>query len=284
MTSPLQNKSVVITGASSGIGWACSLYLDQLGFRVFAGVRKPLDAEKLHQAASEQLTPIFIDVTQPDTIKTASQQIKEAVSETGLGGLINNAGISGGGPLEFIPIADLRNLLEVNVIGQVMVTQAFLPLLRQGKGRIINMSSISGRLALPFVGPYSASKFGLEAINDALRVELKPWDIDVISIEPGAIATPIWGKTIAQAEEMVSNFSAKADQLYGHTLRATRQQVINAGENGIPADEVAKAVTHALTAKQPKTRYLIGQKAKVAALLATWLPDRVRDWLILQVL
>ncbi len=281
-------KAVVVTGASTGIGRACALHLDDLGFRVFAGVRKQTDAEILQQKASDQLTPIFIDVTKTDTIASAVQTVSAGVGETGLNGLVNNAGIATGGPLEFLPIPELRRQLEINVIGQIAVTQAFLPLLRQGAlqrqgaGRIINMSSISGRVAMPFIGPYAASKFSLEALTDSLRVELQPWGIEVISIQPGAIATPIWDKAETKAEELAGNFPPEANFLYGPRLVAARRRIANAGQHGIPAEEVARVVAKALTAKRPKTRYLIGRNAKIAALLVKLLPDRLRDWLILR--
>lgn len=274
-------NSVVITGASTGIGLACALYLERHGFTVFAGVRKQVDADTLRQKSSERLTPIFIDVTQPDTIATAAQTVTDAVGSAGLGGLVNNAGIAVAGPLEFLPINELRNQFEVNVVGQVAVTQAFLGLIRQGQGRIINMSSISGRVALPFVGPYAASKFSLEALTDSLRVELKPWGIDVISIQPGAIATPIWEKSVAKADNLLEKFPPEVHKLYGDKMNTVRAGVLETGENGIPAKTVAKVVGRALTVKRPKTRYVVGWDAKLGALLVKLLPDRLRDWLIL---
>ena len=277
----MTSKSVVITGASTGIGKACALYLDRLGYRVFAGVRRPLDAAALQQAASTRLEPVFIDVTNNDTILAAAHTITAAIGETGLAGLVNNAGIAVGGPLEFVPLEQLQQQLEINVVGQVAATQAFLGMLRQGKGRIINMSSVSGRIAMPFFGPYAASKFALEAITDSLRVELKPWNIEVISVQPGAIATPIWDKSIARAEEFVNRFPPEADALYGRRLVGLRKGVKKTGQRGISAEEVAKVVARALAARRPKTRYLVGQDAKTGALLATFLPDKWRDWFIL---
>ncbi len=277
------SKAIVVTGASTGIGRACALYLDTLGFRVFGGVRKQTDAEALQQEASERLTPIFIDVTKQDTIAAAAQTVTAAVAGAGLAGLVNNAGIAVAGPLEFLPITDLRNQLEINVVGQLAVTQAFLPLLRQSKGRIINMSSISGRVAVPFAGPYAASKFSLEALTDSLRGELHSWGIEVVSIQPGAIITPIWEKTAAKGDEIMSSFSDEAHRLYGARLTAARTGLIKTGQQGIPAEEVAKVVAHALTAKRPKTRYVAGREAKVAAFPLKFLPDRLRDWFILRI-
>jgi NAD(P)-dependent dehydrogenase (short-subunit alcohol dehydrogenase family) len=279
---PMTHKgAVVITGASTGIGEACALYLDQHGFQVFAGVRKSADGEALRAKASANLTPLFIDVTDPAQIAAAVQTVAKAVASAGLGGLINNAGIALGGPLEFLPLSELRRQFEINVIGQVAVTQAFLPLLRQGQGRVVNMSSISGRVALPFFGPYSASKFALEALNDALRLELKPWGIEVICIEPGSVATPIWDKSLNKGDEIADNLPPASEELYGRKLAALRKAVVKTGQRGIPPEKVAAAVHQALTASRPKIRYVVGLDAKLGALIVKLLPDRLRDWLVM---
>lgn len=273
-------KAVVITGASTGIGRACALYLAKEGYWVFAGVRKQADADFLRQKASGPLTPVFIDVTDPETIADSLKTVIASVGQVGLAGLVNNAGIGRGGPLEYLPLADLQTQFEVNVIGQIAVTQAFLPLLRQARGRIINMSSISGRVAMPFVGPYSASKFALEALTDSLRVELRPWGIAVISIQPGVIATPIWDKSIAKADELLASFPAEVERLYGDKLAVIHKELQAAAQRGTPAETVAKVVAKALGADRPKTRYLVGPDAKLAAWLVWLLPDRLRDWLV----
>ncbi len=199
----------------------------------------------------------------------------------GLLGLVNNAGIAVGGPLEFVPVAKLCEQFEVNVVGQIAVTRAFLPLLRKSSGRIVNMGSVSGRLATPFVGPYSASKWALEALSDSLRVELRPWKIHIALIEPGVIATPIWSKSLAAAEQLIQSFPPQAHLLYGPVIDFMRRRVTS--QAGIPADRVARAVAHALLARRPKTRYLVGTDARLGALVAH-LPDRLRDRLIAQAL
>jgi len=282
MSTGSPTKNLVITGASTGIGQACALHLDSLGWRVFAGVRKQADADLLQEKASGQLTPIFIDVTKPDTITTAAELVTEAVNDEGLTGLVNNAGIAVGGPLEFLPVENLRQQLEINVIGQVAVTQAFLPLLRKARGRVVNMSSISGRIAMPFFGPYSASKFALEALSDSLRRELYPWGIDVISIQPGAIDTPIWDKGLSAGEKVAASLPEEGKQLYGPLLDNLRETVLDTANKGIPPQEVANAVTHALSARRPKTRYVIGKDANLAAFVVKLLPDRWRDRLIIR--
>lgn len=276
--------SVVITGASTGIGEACALRLDRRGFRVFAGVRKQADGDALLRQASDRLMPILIDVTDADSIASAVKAVASALGgEVGLTGLVNNAGIGIGGPLEFLPIPELRKQFEVNVIGLVAVTQAFLPLLRQGHGRIVNMGSIAGKCAAPFMGPYSASKFALEGLTDALRMELLPWDISVSIIEPGIVATPIWQKSLATADKVATMLPARAHELYEPALAGMGNIVSNlrktAPNNGVPVEDVAKAVEHALTARQPRTRYLIGSAAILQVALGI-LPDRVRDRLI----
>jgi NAD(P)-dependent dehydrogenase (short-subunit alcohol dehydrogenase family) len=208
------DKTVVITGASTGIGAACAWHLDRLGFTVLAGVRRMEDGEALKAQASTRLQPIILDVTDTKSIEEARQVVAELVGARGVAGLVNNAGIAVAGPLETVPIADLRRQFEVNVIGQVAVTQAFLPLLRRGRGRIVNMGSIAGRAAMPVMGPYSASKFALEALTDALRLEVQQWGIQVSIVEPGAIATPIWTKSGTKAEELETTTSEELKTLY----------------------------------------------------------------------
>ncbi|MBW4646722.1 MAG: SDR family NAD(P)-dependent oxidoreductase [Goleter apudmare HA4340-LM2] len=274
-------RAVVITGASTGIGEACALLLDKLGFLVFAGVRRDIDAQALQQKASPRLVPIFLDVTDAESIAAAVETVTNAVGDGGIWGLVNNAGIAVPGPLELLPVPEFRRQLEVNVTGQLAVTQGFLGLLRQGKGRIVNMGSISGRSAAPFLGAYNASKFALEALTDVMRMELRPWKISVSIIEPGAIATPIWGKSFSQADTAQANLPQSALNLYGQTMKAVRKSIGIIASNGISPNIVAEAVVHALTAKHPKTRYLIGQDAKIGALLKRLLPDKLYDRLVL---
>ena len=273
-------RTVVITGASTGIGEACALRMDRLGWRVFAGVRKEADGQALREKASENLTPIIMDVTEQPTIDASAATVTAAVGESGLAGLINNAGVGVGGPLEFISVDELRRQLEVNVIGQIAVTQAFMPLIRKATGRIVNMGSIGGRMATPFLGPYNASKFAMEALTDSLRQELYPWGIHVSIIEPGSIATPIWEKSKAAIEELKETLPEEAMMLYGETVEAVEKALVEFEAAGIPADEVAKFAEHALTARTPKTRYVVGRDAQIQRLLVKWAPDRVRDGLV----
>jgi NAD(P)-dependent dehydrogenase (short-subunit alcohol dehydrogenase family) len=271
------NKSVVITGASTGIGEACALRLAGLGFRVFAGVRREADGLALQQKSPDRLTPLLLDVTDPAHIAAAVERVGAAMGASGLAGLVNNAGVAVGGPLEFVPLDELHWQFEVNVIGPVAVSQAFLPLLRQGRGCIVNMSSIGGRSATPFFGPYCASKFALEALTDALRLELQPWGLEVVLIEPGEIATPIWQKSLAVAERLIAKMPPQANELYGPVIDFMLKMISQT--EGLSPDEVAQAVAHALTAPRPKTRYLVGRDAKIRVWLER-LPTRWRDRLI----
>jgi NAD(P)-dependent dehydrogenase (short-subunit alcohol dehydrogenase family) len=268
--------AVVVTGASTGIGAVSATHLSSLGFHVFAGVRKTEDAERAREAG---LQPLTIDVIDADSIRAAAEQVGDT-----LAGLVNNAGIAVAGPLEFIPVEEFRRQLDVNVVGQVAVTQAFLPALRKARGRIINMGSIGGRVALPLLSPYAASKFALEAITDSLRRELRPWGIHVAIIEPAAIATPIWDKSREANEELARGAPPEAEQLYGKLIERIRAETAKLGQTGLPPIEVAKAVEHALTADKPKTRYLVGRAAKGRAAAAALLPDRAFDRLIARTL
>ena len=273
-------RSVVVTGASTGIGAACARRLDRLGFQVFAGVRNAGDGATLSASASEKLVPVHLDVMMEESIAEAVALVERTVRPAGLAGLVNNAGIAVAGPIEAVPIEQARRQVEVNVIGQMAVTQAFLPLLRQGRGRIVNMSSIAGLAATPFLGWYGASKFALEALTDALRLELRPWGIEVSSVEPGAIATPIWERSAALAERMRSTVDPQKLALYEQALTGMQEVIQKAARRAIPADEVAKVVARALTVRRPKTRYLVGLDARFRALLKQLLSDRGQDWLI----
>lgn len=268
-------QSVFITGASTGIGHAAALDLDRRGFRVFATVRREEDGEALAARASSRLRVLLLDVTDADAIAQAAAAVEASVGEAGLDGLVNNAGIVEPGPIEFIPLDSLRRQWEVNVTGQVAVTQALLPLLRRAGGRIVNVGSVGGLSVLPFAGAYCASKFALEAVTDALRMELKAWDIDVVIVEPGSVATPIWMKGVGKM------LPEEAEALYGAGIRAMKQAIEANASRSISADVVARVIHKALTARRPRTRYLVGRMAYVRVLVQK-LPDRLRDRLLLR--
>jgi NAD(P)-dependent dehydrogenase (short-subunit alcohol dehydrogenase family) len=272
--------AVLITGASSGIGAACAKLLDQLGWQVFAGVHSKEDAVTLKHKASDRLTPLFLDVTDAGSITEAVETIQAAVGEAGLAGLVNNAGIVVVGPLECLPMSELQAQFAVNVLGLLAVTQAFLPLLRQGEGRIVNIGSLAGKLSFPLWGPYAASKFAVEALTDALRMELLPWQMKVTLIEPFVIATPLWKKIAQRAR---GNSTPEMQRLYGPLLTYVDDGMPRTGQSGLPADNVAKTVVHALTAKTPKTRYVVAKPSlSVQIRLLRLLPDRTRDRLLKQ--
>lgn len=270
-------RAILITGASTGIGAACALELDKLGFRVYAGVRKPADGEALQAQASERLTPVLLDVTVAETIEKTATTIEAAVGQEGLFGLVNNAGIVVPGPLECVSLDDLRRQFEVNVFGVVAVTQAMLPLLRAASGRIVNIGSISGKAAPPYLGAYSSSKFALESISDVFRMELHRWNIDVSIVEPDSVATPIWSKLLETASAMGTRLPAAVRSLYDQDLTSMAEASSKMDQTGMPVTHVVRAVRHALTARRPKTRYPIGVRTHLAFWAARHLPDRTRD-------
>ncbi len=280
----ITHPSVIITGASTGIGKACALYLDDLGFEVFAGVRKKRDAENLKKQSSNNLIPILIDITDNASVRKAFKSINHTIGKIGLNGLVNNAGIAIGGPLEFIPLEQINKQLKVNVLGQVRIIQTFLPLLRKCNGRIINISSISGRISGPFIGPYAASKFAMEAISDTLRMELRQWNIPVSIIEPGRVSTPLWEKSLAFIDKIYKHLPANAKKLYGPMLTKANNIRKIKSNSGISPETVAKIVVHVLTVKRPKTRYLVGKDVKLLTLIAKFLPDRVLDKFLIKLL
>jgi len=270
----------LITGASTGIGRASALHMDADGWRVFASVRRQEDAEDLRHAASDRLAPLILDVTDAEQVSAAAEQIGAEVGAAGLDGLVNNAGIAVMAPLETIALDDLRHQLEVNLISQVAVTQALLPKIRGARGRIVFISSIGGRMAMPFGAPYHASKYGIEAVTDCLRQELRPWRINVAAIEPGSIATPIWERGEKRADAAAERAPAAQEALYGKQIEGFRGAVRRTAERGIAPEKVANAVQHALTADRPRTRYLVGADARGQALLKRVVPDRLLDRIV----
>jgi NAD(P)-dependent dehydrogenase (short-subunit alcohol dehydrogenase family) len=267
----MPSGTVLVTGASTGIGEAATLHLKELGFDAVGAVRKDEDAERLR---SQGVRTVKLDVTDVASIEAARAELGDGP----LAGLVNNAGVAVAGPLEFLPLDQLRHQLEVNVVGQVAVVQKFLPALRAGRGRIVNVSSIGGRVALPLVGPYNASKFALEAVSDSLRRELYHHGVDVIVVEPGGVKTPIWRKSTDTAAELEAQMPPEAESLYGPMVDAVRKESVKiAQETGMEAREVAEAIGRALTAAKPRTRYLVGREAKLRAAAGKLMPDRMMD-------
>ena len=276
--------AVLVTGASSGIGRATALRLDRSGFDVFAAVRREDDGRSLAAEASDRLRTPILDVTDAEAIAAVAAELADATGDRGLAGLVNNAGIVVSGPLEFLALEELRQQLEVNVVGQVAVTQAVLPLIRTARGRIVNVGSVGGRVAKPVVGAYGASKHALEALTDALRMELRPWGIHVAIVEPSSIATPIWRKGADVGDERLAAFPERARELYGDQIEGLRRAADRQSRRAADPEIVAKAVEHALTADRPRTRYLVGPQARAQVVLKALLPARRFDALLARIM
>lgn len=273
-------RSVVITGVSTGIGYAAAEALTRRGYRVFGSVRREADAERVQEALGEHFAPLIFDVTDAGRIAEAADCVREALGGTTLAGLVNNAGIAVSGPLLEVPAEDYRQQLEVNLVGPFLVTQAFAPLLGAGgghvgeAGRVINISSAAGLRALPFLGPYAASKFGLEGFSEALRRELMLFGIDVVVIGPGPVQTAIWDK----AEEV--DIEGYRDSPFFPALQRFRTMFMQQGRSGMPASQLGELVAEALTAPQPKVRYAAVKGRLLEKLLTPVLPRRAMDRMI----
>jgi NAD(P)-dependent dehydrogenase (short-subunit alcohol dehydrogenase family) len=265
-------RSVLVTGASSGIGAATVQELVLHGFDVWATVRREADADRIRQRGSTQVTPLICDVTDPAQVAAMGEQIRAAGP---LHGLVNNAGTAIPAPLEYIPLEELRRQLEVNLIGQLAVTQAVLQAVRDARGRIVMIGSIGGRIAGPLLGPYHASKFGLLGLTDSLRAELAPDGIRVVLIEPGAVATPIWSSGVATGDRVTAGLPPEALSRYEARIARARANADRSARNGIPPAAVAAVIVKALTASNPRPRYLVGRDAHVLATVAA-LPNRLR--------
>lgn len=272
-------RAVVVTGASTGIGLAIARRLLQHGYAVFGSVRAESDAERLRSQLGGAFMPLQFDVTDADAVRRAAEHVSDYLQGDRLAGLVNNAGIAKPGPLLHLPLSELRQQFEVNVTGVVSVTQAFAPLLgataaqnrQQGPaGRVINISSVSGRIAYPFMGAYAASKFALEAISDALRCELLIYGIDVVVIQPGAVQSEIWHKEPAYT-------GAIMESDYGPALARYRRFVQRNALASMPADVIASLVQHALEARRPRVRYTPVRQALTAWWLPRLLPARLLD-------
>lgn len=283
MSAPDPHRTVVITGCSTGIGRATAIRLDRDGYRVFAGVRKPADGERLQSECSDRLMPVLIDVTNADQIAAAADTVRTALGSDGqLSCLINNAGICEAGPIECISLDRLRKQLEINLVGQVAVLQGFFPLLRAARGRVITVSSAAARSPLPLFGAYAASKAGISALMDSFRRESAPAGVSVVLVEPGTVETAIWDKTAASPEdEAEAQHPSQAD--YADMAKDVRKLMLKGRTVASTAESVAQVVCQAVKAKRPKTRYLCGPGAKMSG-VTRLVPDRLTDWVIGMVL
>lgn len=272
-------QSVVVTGVSTGIGWAITKTLIGNGFQVFGSVRKPADAQRLQAEFGEAFTPLVFDVTDEAAVRTAARQVEAALNGQTLAGLVNNAGIAVAGPLLHLPVEEFRQQLEVNLTGVVIATQAFAPLLgaespvRKSPGRIVNISSVGGKNANPFMGPYCTTKFGLEGLSESLRRELLPFGVDVVIVAPGAVATPIWDK----ADSV--DINRYANTAYAPALARMKAFMLSIGKSGLPPEAIGQAVHVALTAPKPKTRYVVSPDP-LQVILGQTLPKRTLDRII----
>jgi len=272
-------KSVVVTGSSTGIGWGISKVLVSRGFRVFGSVRKPADGERLAKEFGPNFVPVQFDVTDEAAVAKGADEVAAALGGETLAGLVNNAGIAVAGPLLYLKLDEFRQQIEVNLTGQLIVTQAFAPLLgadrsrRGAPGRIVMISSVGGKNANPFMGPYNASKFGLEGLSESLRRELMIFGIDVIVVAPGAVATPIWDK----ADSV--DVTQYANTPYAKPLAALKEMMLALGRKGFAPERLGEAVYVALTAARPKTRYTVTPQPLQNAMMLT-LPKRLVDSLI----
>ena len=276
-------RVVLVTGASSGIGLACARDLAAAGFAVVAGSRGSAGLETIARAGGSGVVGVRLDVTDAASIAAAVAVAETMADGRGLAGLVNNAGLTAIGPLEAASLAAVRELFEVNVFGVLAVTQAALPALRRGRGRIVNIGSIAGRSALPFMGSYSASKHAVEALTDALRVEVHPWGIDVAIVNAGAIDTPILDKALASSTDGEAAAAPDLQRLYADGSASMRRAIEASSRAALPVSRMTRAVIHALTATRPRTCYLVGAEARQRALLK-WLPDRLHDWAVRRVI
>jgi NAD(P)-dependent dehydrogenase (short-subunit alcohol dehydrogenase family) len=275
-------KAVLVTGTSTGIGRATALLLDKLGYRVFASVRRKKDGDELRKAASEKLTPVLFDVTDEAAIARARNTIAKAVGDRGLWGLVNNAGISFRAPLEFVPLVECRRLYDSNVFGLLAVTQAFLPLLRQAQGRIVNVGSITALMVTPFHGIYSSAKMAVQGITDALRMEVRPFGIQVSLMIYGGVQTALWDRVARKTAETTAHFPPSFRELYAARQQKALDYFFARGRSGLLPEEAARPIVHALFARHPQHTYYAGHDAKFYSLLNKVVYGRLRDWVILR--
>jgi NAD(P)-dependent dehydrogenase (short-subunit alcohol dehydrogenase family) len=273
--TPEIQEIVIITGASSGIGAATARELARRGFHVLAGVRRDQDADAIRRPGIE---PLIIDITNPDHILALATRVHEDPPGRAVRALVNNAGIGVNAPVEVFALDAWRRLFEVNFFGHIAVTQALLPALIRSKGRVINISSVGGKIAMATYGPYAGAKFALEAVSDSLRREIAPFGVEVVVVEPGAVKTKIAGRAIATAHAVASTMTPEQRQRYGRLIQAITAQAASVTEkSGLSADVAAKVIAKAVTARKPRTRYTVGRDAALIAFLARILPDRMLD-------
>ena len=270
-------KTVVITGASSGIGRSCVSRMSEAGWQVYATVRKAADRDKLQAEGGGNVVPVIMDVEDSSSIAAGAKEIQCQLSRTGLDGLVNVAGIGMVRPIEYATMEDMRRIFEVNVFGQIAITQGFSRVLRMGRGRIVNITSVGVNIAIPFGGLLNASKSAFGMLSDTMRLELHPFGVRICTVEPGAIATPAVDKTLGDIEHVIENLPPEAQDQYGAMLRTFARQAYAREKTGSSPDVVARAVHHALTSSRPRIRYRVGKHAKLLATLPKILPESLLD-------
>lgn len=263
----------IVTGASTGIGAATARELARRGFHVLAGVRRDQDGDAIRGAGIE---PLILDITNPDHIQALVAQVSDDPQGRAVRALVNNAAVQANVPIEAFAIDEWRRMFEVNLFGQVAMVQALLPALIRSKGRVVNISSVGGKVAMATYGPYAATKFALEAVSDSLRRELTPVGVGVVVIEPGAVRTEMLGRAIATAGELVSAMTPEQSERYGALVHAVNAQAVSSTKSGLPAEAAAKVIAKAVTARKPRTRYTVGREAAMIRWLP-FLPDRTLD-------
>ena len=278
-TSSELQEIAIITGASTGIGAATAHELAERGFHVLAGVRRDRDADAIRRPGIE---PLIIDITNPDHIQTLVTRVRGDSQGRAVRALVNNAGIGVNVPIETFAIDEWRRLFEVNLFGHVAVTRALLPDLIRSKGRVVNISSVGGKVAMATYGPYAGTKFALEAVSDSLRREMAPFGVGVVVVEPGAVHTEMPGRAIATANELASAMTPEQHQRYGPLVHAVTTQTAShtTSGSGVPADAAAKVIAKAITARKPRARYTVGRDAALITRLVRLLPDRTLDRVI----
>jgi len=273
-------SSILVTGASTGIGAAVVAHLDQAGHDVFAGVRSTAAADEVANRSSKRVLPVILDVTDADQVADATDVVRSKVGRYGLDGLVNNAGIALGGPVEFLPLEEWRTQFEVNVIGQVAVTQALMAPIRAARGRVVFISSVAGMVSSPFGAPYGASKHAIAAVAQSLRVEVAPWGIGVSLVEPGAVGTAIWEKGARTVERVTELVGPAAIDLYGPAIERLDAQIAEINAKAPGPEKVVAAVDHALFHRSPRPRYTAGTDARLVAVGVRLLPERVVSGLL----
>lgn len=272
MSSEIQ-EIVIVTGASTGIGAAAARELARRGFHVLAGVRRDQDAAAIRGPGIE---PLILDITEPDHIEALVTRVNGDPQRRAVRALVNNAAVQANVPIEAFAIDEWRRMFEVNLFGQIAVIQALLPALMRNRGRVVNISSVGGKVAMATYGPYAATKFALEAVSDSLKREVAPFGVSVVVIEPGAVRTEMLGRAIATAGELVSAMTPEQSRRYGDLVHAVNAQAVSSTKSGLPAEAAAKVIGKAVTTRKPRTRYPVGREAAMIRWLP-FLPDRMLD-------